>query len=185
MARAHTAGIEEHVYTRLSPIVNRVAWAVLGPDAEFNDVVHDVFLKIFRSVATVRDPDRLDEWAARIAINTIRNELRRRRLRRWVFWNAFEEPGPLIYAADTDGRELLARVRRVLATLPPDERLVLSLKLFETDTIDEIAAVVGCSASTAKRRLKKARERFTRLAECDPLLRNWTDLPGEEGRVDG
>ena len=146
---------------------------MLGPDAELGDVVHDIFLKIFRSVPGLRDPERLDEWVARIAINTVRNELRRRRLRRWVFWNAFEKPGPLVYATDLDGRELLARAYEVLAALPTDERVVLSLNLFETGTMEEIAAALGCSTSTAKRRLRKARERFTRLAACDPLLKHW------------
>lgn len=166
-------GAEAQLFSRLAPLVNRLVFSTLGPDAEHDDVVHDVFIRIFRSIAGLRDPDRLEAWAARVTLNTVRNEIRRRTLRRWVFWNAFEDPGPLKYVPDLEGRELLTHTHRVLAMLPPDERIVLSLRLFETETIEEIAALTACSHSTAKRRLRRAHLRFVRLAQRDPLLAAW------------
>ena len=173
LARAATPGVEEHIYARLAPAVNRLVWALLGADDEHNDLVHEIFIQIFRNVGKLRDPESLDAWAARVAINTVRNEIRKRRLRRWVFWSPFEDPGLLQHVADLDGRELLVRAFTLLAKLPTDERLILSLRLFETGTLDELAVMAGWSLTTAKRRLRKARERVTRLAHSDPLLKDW------------
>jgi RNA polymerase sigma-70 factor, ECF subfamily len=174
-ARARERGIEERLYSRLAPLVNRLVWSLLGADGEHNDIAHEIFIRIFRNIGSLRKPERLETWAARLAINTVRNEMRKRRLRRWVFWNEFEAASSLHYVADLDGRELLSRAYAALGKLPPDERVILSLRLFETKTLEELALLLGCSLGTLKRRLRKARGRFVRLARQDSLLAEWME----------
>jgi RNA polymerase sigma-70 factor (ECF subfamily) len=147
-----------------------LVWSTLGPDSEHNDIVHDIFIRIFRGIGRVHDPARLEHWASRLTINAVYNEIRRRTLRRWVLWSAAEPPEPPSPAVDLEGRELLARTYRVLALLPHAERLVLSLALFEAGNLDSIAELTGSSRSTVKRRLRRARERFQGLCQKDPLL---------------
>jgi RNA polymerase sigma-70 factor (ECF subfamily) len=182
-ARDGVAGIEERLFERLAPVINRVVWTLLGQDSEHDDVTHDVFVRVLRGVGKLREPGRLEDWAARVAINAVRNELRRRRLRRWVSWSPLEDAEPPGYAPDLDGREVLARAYRALERLPANERVLLSLRLFEARTLEELAALVGCSPTTAKRRLRRARERFAAIAEQDPLLKPW--LGRAEGDEDG
>lgn len=179
LVRAAAPGVESLLYERLAPLVNRLVWSILGPDSEFNDVTHEVFIRILRNIRLVRDPARLEQWAARVTINTVRNEFRRRSSRRWVFWSSDESPEHIELpspAADLEGRELLARAYRLLATLAPDERVVLSLALVGSNTLDAIAELTACSRSTVKRRLRRARERFIRLARRDPLLAPWAAI---------
>jgi RNA polymerase sigma-70 factor (ECF subfamily) len=171
--REGSAGVEDLVYWRLAPVVNRLVWSLLGPDSEHNDIAHDIFIRVFRGIRRVQDPARLEHWAARITINTVYNEMRRRRLRRWVFWSAPEEVEPLGPAVDLEGREVLAKTYQVLALLPQSERLVLALALFEGKKLDSIAELTGRSRSTVKRRLRRARERFQKLCQQDPLLSAW------------
>lgn len=186
LAREGFAGVEELLYARLAPLVNRLVWSTLGPDAEHNDVTHDTFIRIFRGVARMQDPARLEHWAARITINTVYNEIRRRKLRRWVFWSAAEPPEPLSPAVDFEGRELLARTYRILALLPSAERLVLSLALFKDGNLDSIAELTGSSRSTVKRRLRRAREQFHKLCQQDPQLSPWLEsLPARSSNDDG
>lgn len=174
-AIAGEPGFEQRLYSRLAPIVNRLVWSLLGADAEHHDVAHEAFIRILRKIGQLQNPASLDTWAARIAINTVRNELRKRRLRRWVFWNEFEGASSLAYVVDLEGRELLRRAYAALDKLPANERVLLSLRLFETGTLDDLAAYAGCSLGTAKRRLRKARERFLRVARQDTLLAEWMD----------
>ena len=144
-----------------------MVWRTLGSDSEHNDVVHDIFIRIFRGIGRMQDPARLERWAARITMNTVYNEIRRRRLRRWVLGSAAEPSSP---AVDLEGRELLERTYQVLARLPSGERVVLSLALFEDANLDSIAELTSSSRSTVKRRLRRARERFHRLCRRDPML---------------
>jgi RNA polymerase sigma-70 factor (ECF subfamily) len=161
---------EELLYARLLPVVTRLIWTFAGADPDRDDLVQDIFVRIFRGSARIRDPERIEAWAVRVTMNSVKNEFRRRKLRRWFALDASRDAEPRCHP-DFDGREVLRRTYGVLERLPTTERLVLSLRLFEEASIERIAAVCGGSERTAKRRLKSARERFVRMAERDPLLR--------------
>lgn len=178
-------GEAQRLFARVAPVVNRLVWSMLGPDSEREDIAHEAFIRIFRARESLRNVDVVEAWAARVTINTVRNELRRRRLRRWVpfdFWG----DGPALgsHIEDVQGRAQLKAAFRVLDRLPTDERVVLSLRLFENIEIEEIARLTECSTRTTKRRLSSARERFELLARRDPQLRGWLD-PQTQERDDG
>ena len=176
---------DQALFARIAPIVNGLVWSMLGPDSEREDIAHEAFIRIFRGRASLRSADSVEAWAARVAVNTVKNELRRRRLRRWVlfdFWN--DDPPLRTHVDDVQGRELLKAAFRVLDRLPTDERVALSLRLFHDVEIEEVARLTGCSLRTVKRRLSAARAQFERLAGRDPLLATWLGQKTEE-RDDG
>ena len=158
----------EH-YERLAPIVNKLLWTLLGPDPERDDLAHEICVRILRNADNLRDPARLEAWAARVTVNAIKNEFRARKLRRMFALDADPEEAEA-YHPDFEGRELLLRTYRVLMLLPARERLPFTLRLIAQQSVEEIAAVSGSSVRTVQRRLNAARERFTRLATQDPLL---------------
>lgn len=174
LAHQRAPGVEALLYTRLAPLVGRLVWHLLGPDSESEDTLHEIFIRVFRGIARLRDAARIEEWTTRVTINTVKNEFRRRRLRRLIAWDALDDPGGVLrYFPDFEHRELLARTYRVLERLPAEERIVLALDLFEAVTVADMAASVGVSVRTTKRRLKAARERFERIAGQDPVLAPW------------
>jgi RNA polymerase sigma-70 factor, ECF subfamily len=163
------AMFSEELYAAVAPVINKLLWALLGPDPERDDLAHEIFLRILQNVQKLRDRSRLQAWAARLAVNAVKNEFRRRKLRRWLSLDADDERSPS-YHPDFEGREVLLHTYDVLAKLPPRERLPLTLRLVGQRPIEEIALVTGCSSRTVKRRLQAGRERFLRLAASDPLL---------------
>lgn len=171
----------EVLHARLSPVVNRLAWSFLGADPDRDDIVHDIFIKILRGAHTVRDPERLDGWAARVTVNSIKNEFRRRKLRRVLSLDADDKLPSSVFHPDFEGRELLKRTMCILEKMPVVERIPFTLQLLDQKSVEEIAELCDSSERTIKRRLKSARERFTRLAESDPLLRSRiSPMPEEE-----
>lgn len=167
---AEDANQAELLHARLAPMVNRLVWSFLGADADRDDVAHEIFIKILRGVVHLRDPSRLEAWALRVTMNCLKNEFRRRKLRRFFSFDAIrEEQHPRVHP-DFEGREVVVQTHRLLEALPVDERLVLTLRLFEDASDERIAEVCGFSVRTARRRVKAARERFVRMARCDSLL---------------
>jgi len=160
------------LYSRFSGLVRRIVTRRLGNDSEANDVVQDAFVQIFRSLHQLESPQQLEHWVARVTAHTIYKELRRRRRRlRLVPEDVAEAAlGRVGYHADLDGREQLLRTARVLEQLSPESSSLLWQRLFERQTLHELAAQSGWSASRLKRRLLRARVRFERLAEADRLL---------------
>jgi RNA polymerase sigma factor (sigma-70 family) len=161
---------EEILYARVAPVVNRVVWTYLAADSERDDIAQEIFLAIVRGAPTLKDPTRLEAWAARVAVNAIWNVFRRRKFRRWSSLESMLDAEPSIHHADFEGRELVIRTRRILEMLPLKQRMPFTLKLLGNASVEEIAELCDCSPRTVKRRLTEARARFIRLAERDPAL---------------
>lgn len=160
----------EVLYERVAPVVNGMVWLYLATDPERDDIAQDILVAVVRGAASVRDPAQLEGWVARVAFNKICNLFRRRKLVRWLSLEAlsgYEPPAPHV---DFHGRELVARTQRILECLPVAERMAFTLHLLGNASLEEIAERCGCSERTARRRLKAARDRFTRLAKQDPVL---------------
>ena len=170
LVRAGDDSAVSALHGQFAPLVNKLVWRVLGPDPDYADVVHDAFIRIYRGVKSVREASRLPDWVAQVAVNTVKNELRRRKFRRGIPWETTRENVDPSYSPDLEGLEVVRRVYRVLEQLPVTERVVLSVRLFESSSIEQIATLCECSPRTAKRRLQSARLRFERIASRDPLL---------------
>lgn len=173
----------EELYGAVAPVINKLLWTLLGPDSERDDLAHEIFLRILQSAHQLRDRSRLEPWAARLAVNAVKNEFRRRKLRRWFSLDAEDERSPS-YHPDFEGREVLLHTYEVLAKLPPRERVPLTLHLVGQRSIEDIALATDCSTRTVKRRLQAARQRFVRLAASDPLLAERLDASLSEGDDD-
>lgn len=182
MARRGDPRTGAALFDRCEAQVNRIVWRVLGADESHDDLVQQVFIALLRGLPRVREPEALAGWVTAVTVNTVRSELRRRRLRRlWVrsepdALDLAEAPAP-----NHEARELLRRTYAVLEKLPSDERIAFGLRYIDEMPLAEVAAACGCSLATIKRRLQSAQARFRRLAERDPAL---AERLGE-GRDDG
>jgi RNA polymerase sigma-70 factor (ECF subfamily) len=163
----------ELLYERIAPVVNRMVWLYLATDPDRDDIAQDIFVSIVRRGSSIRDPARLEAWAARVAFNAVCNLFRRRKLRRWLSLDSLQESEQIDRHTDFEGRELVARAQRLLESLPMTERMPFTLELFGNASQGEIARLCGCSERTLRRRLNAARERFLHLARRDPALSNW------------
>ncbi len=159
-------------YRRYAQAVWRMLVHILGDDPELEDVHHDVFVQAIRSVHRFRQLSTLQAWLYGIAVNCARSALRsRRRRRRWLAFVAPEELPEPGSEPDTPAAERVRAVYALLEHLPPDERIVFSLCYWQGMTLGEMGEVCGVSLGTVKRRLRRARQRFQKLAVRDPELR--------------
>ncbi|WAS93682.1 RNA polymerase sigma factor [Nannocystis punicea] len=150
--------------------VNRLVWRVLGADEDHDDLVQQVFVALLAGLKRVREPEALRGWVAAVTVNTVRSEIRRRRVRRLFGMQAAAAEQVHTPAASHEARELLERTYGVLARLPADERIAFALRFIDEQPLGDVAAACDCSLATVKRRLSAAQARFRRLAERDPML---------------
>lgn len=185
MARTGDPRTGAALFDRCEAQVNRLVWRVLGADEAHDDVVHQVFVALLAGLRRVREPEALAGWVAVVTINTVRSEIRRRRVRRLWLRSApealdlAEAPAP-----SHEARELLRRTYAVLDRLPADERIAFSLRFIDEQPLADVAAACDCSLATIKRRLRAAQDRFRRLAARDPALAERL-RDSDEGSADG
>ena len=150
--------------------VNRLVYRLLGPDGDHDDIVQDVFVRLVSRAGSLRERERESAWVASVTVNVVRNQLRRRRVRRVVELRAeLPEPGidpePRLLQ-----RDLARRGHLLLDRLDPAERIALLLRRVEQRSLEEVASMCGCSLSTAKRRIKRSERRLAALLEEHPDL---------------
>jgi hypothetical protein len=109
LVRSDDTTFPEQLYATLAPVVNKLLWTLLGPDPDHDDLAHEIFLRILKNAGTLRDPSRLEAWAARVTVNAVKNEFRRRKLLRMFSFGYDAEHDSRGYHPDFEGRELLLR----------------------------------------------------------------------------
>ncbi len=139
----------------------RLASVVLGDPTEAEDAAHDAAVLAWRRFATLRDPDRFEQWFCRIVLNVCRDRLRQRRRHPVVELPAEDGERGGLQAPDQAG-QLLARdaLDRAFARLEPDHQIVVALRYYRDLTVDEMARRLGIPTGTVKSRLHHAMRRL-------------------------
>lgn len=146
------------LYRRYQGIALATALAILRDPAAAEDVVHDAFLRAWRSAASYQ-PERgpLRAWLMTVVRNTAIDHLRARQLatrRQPLLADTTArviDPDPL--TAVTAAAEA-QRLRQAMATLPDAQRHALELAYFAGLTHGEIASRTGAPLGTVKGRVR-------------------------------
>lgn len=155
--------------------VNALVASVMGPDAEHDDLVHDVFVQLLKSIHQLKSAEAFRGWVRAVTVNTLRTAIRRRRFRRLFDLLGDGDGEDERSSAQATGADAhtVAQVRRawqLVQALPTEERLCYALSVLEGHALAEVAVALGVSISTVKRRLTDAQRRLEDRARRDGLL---------------
>lgn len=149
---------------RYQPAVLRVCVSLLG-SRDVDDLVQDIFIKILRRLNSFEGRSSLFTWIYEITVNQCRDELRRRKRRRWFSLQALPEETVERVAveeesvsAQLEANELRDTMRRELNKLDPKYRELVVLRDLEGLGYDEIAKISGIEEKLVKSRLYQARQ---------------------------
>ena len=131
---------------------------MLGDDELAADLAQETFVKAYRAFDTLLEPSRARAWLYQIASRTALDELRRRRIVRFIPWTG-QSRGTASSAEETalEGR-LSADLERALASIPERQRNALILAEIHELTGVELANALGVSHVAARALLTRARE---------------------------
>jgi len=140
----------------------RLVYGIVRDRHEVEDVVQEVFLKVYQRIEAFDERARLYTWLYRVAANAAKDHVKKLSRRPAV---ALPEEvsipdgsaGPRAGAAAAERREA---VRAAIAALPPHYREVLALRELESMSYTDIAAVLQLSIGTVESRIHRARARL-------------------------
>jgi RNA polymerase sigma-70 factor (ECF subfamily) len=143
--RAAFEQLVRDAYDRLYALARRI---VTDPsDAE--DVTQETFLRAWRDLGGLREPERFEAWLTRMLVHTSYDHLRRRRRRpATVPWIV---PDPA--APEAVGVEERERLDLAFQRLSPEHRAVLALHFYRDLTAVEISNLLGVPEGTVNSRL--------------------------------
>ncbi len=154
LARA-AAGDEDAfaaIIRRHESMVFSIAWHVLRDRNQAEDLAQEVFMKLYRSLDSIESEAHLVYWLRRVASHRCIDAIRRRQTLP-VPLEEVEEIGD----HDVERDPLLERqVRNVVATLPPQQRVAVTLRYQEDLDPRDIAEILDQPLNTVKSHLRRA-----------------------------
>jgi RNA polymerase sigma-70 factor (ECF subfamily) len=158
MIEAGTRNAHRELESRLRPFVARR----VSSAADVDDVVQDVFLRMQRGIASLRDDQRFGAWVYQVARSAVADH-RRARAKHPLTDREAEES---IEERD-EAIDLAAQVAPFVAMLPSPYREALTLTELEGLTQKEAAEMLGISLSGMKSRVQRGRAQLRELFdEC-------------------
>ena len=131
-----------------------IARLILQDPELARDAVQEAYIRAWRDLPGLRDPDRFDAWLRRLTINACLDASRRRRRRPIEV-----EIGTIEPAQAGDMTVLLANrdlIEHAFAGLEPTQRAVLVLHFYADLTMPAVAETLGVPLGTAQSRLGRA-----------------------------
>jgi RNA polymerase sigma-70 factor, ECF subfamily len=165
------------LWDRFSPLVRRMLRRTLGPSADVEGLLHDIFLRVLKQLGGLPDAAQLKPFVVGVTVRVLNAELRRHRVRRLFRlrspWHSFDTSGA---PESAPARGALTALYRILDELDTDARLAFTLRHFEGLQITELASATDSSLSAAKRRLARANARVQAAVKRDAALRAYATV---------
>ena len=145
-----------------------MAYRLTGNDADAQDLVQEVLLRVRRGLETYR-PGSLEGWLSRITTNAFLDDVRRRQRRPTVALPDDADRILVDAASDPDAvvasTSLPADVQSALLALPEDFRVAVVLCDVVGLQYDEIAADLGIPIGTVRSRIHRGRAQLREVLD--------------------
>jgi RNA polymerase sigma-70 factor (ECF subfamily) len=148
----------ESIYEMFKTRVFHLAYRHTYNPVIAEDLMQEVFLKVFTHLGKVKAAETFPAWVYRVALNTCYSYLRGKKLTSGRTVPLSEIEGKLDEAVyDTHEKEIGKPIDDAIQVLPARLRSVFVLHDVEGFKHGEIARLLGCSVGTSKSQLFKAR----------------------------
>lgn len=156
--------------------IKNLIYSIFHEPDIIDDLAQEVFIRAYEALPNFRFQSSFYTWLYRIAVNKSRDELRRRKIRRFFSLQSLVDSADHELASklaveprDNEVQELIASA---LKSIPERFRTVIILKDIEGLSYEEIAEVLQCELGTVKSRLFRARATLRNVLK--PLLEERT-----------
>jgi len=169
----------EELYQRHHRRVYSICLRMLQNASEAEDLTQDVFIQLYRKVGSFRGDSAFTTWLHRLTVNQVLMHFRKRNVK---FEKTTEEgETPIQIVPGTESPFKMPIVDRIaidsaIAQLPEGYKNVFVLHDVEGFEHEEVARILGCSVSTSKSQLHKARLKMRKLLKkkANPrLIGSW------------
>lgn len=172
-ARQGDKKAQEGLYLATNSAAYFVAMKITKDEEESLDIVSDSYIKAFASLDKLENDEKFPAWFNQIVANRCRDYLKKAKP---MHLSDMTEDGEEFEIEDVDGeipdellenKDVIECVRRVVESLPEEQRMCVILRYYDEMSLQEIADTLEVSLGTVKSSLsrasKKMRDEIERL----------------------
>ncbi|MFP4416838.1 MAG: RNA polymerase sigma factor [Chitinispirillaceae bacterium] len=161
---------QRQLFRQYRQSVFSLVYRLLGPGYDLDDIIQQVFIKVFRSLSGFKGLSSLDTWIYRITSKVCTDQLRKKyRKRQLDIIDGSDEmidfvAAPSQYNPDRDmeQQEISKQVFAALEKLSIPKRTVVVMFEMEQMSLDQISEILNLPVGTVKSRLFHARRDLER-----------------------
>ena len=143
-----------NLYNSYSKAMYNTLIRITGDEEVAKDLLQEAFVKVFRKIQDLQDPNAFAGWAKRIVVNTGVEFLRKKKP---VFETLTEKEESVSDEIEDNTDISPEALHQSIQELPDGCRTILSLHLFEGLKHNEIADKLNISLSTSKTQYRHAK----------------------------
>lgn len=164
---------KEVLYTETCQHMFFLAKSIVKSDEEAMDIIHDSYICVFQKLDNIKNAAGFKSYLRTTVANRCKNYLRKEKP---LYLSDMTEDGEEFELEDIDGeipdellenKDVIECVRRVVESLPEEQRMCVILRYYDEMSLQEIADTLEVSLGTVKSRLsrasKKMRDEIERL----------------------
>jgi RNA polymerase sigma-70 factor (ECF subfamily) len=167
------------LYDRYARLVRAICFDTTLDLSQANDLCQETFLRAYRKLGELREPEKFARWLVGIARFVCREWVRSKARDRHQYIGLIIPPGdpmqprhePRHEPRDPSDSEELRRLQWALARLPEDERIAVHLFYLEEQSAEQARLILNLSRPGFYKLLERARQKLARLLTT-PLQEN-------------
>jgi RNA polymerase sigma-70 factor (ECF subfamily) len=149
---------QKQLYDKYSPLMFALCWRYAGDYHKACDMLQEGFIKVFNHLSTFSFQGSLGGWIRKVMINSCLDLLRKEQ----PFLSFHQVENSILPENHTENecivRQSAEEIFRALQSLPPAQRIILSLYAIDGYEHAEIASILRISESASRSLVAKARQ---------------------------
>ena len=147
-----------------------LVWRILGRHhAATDDVVQSAFVKSWKKVGTLQNPDKMKAWLFQIVVREAYSHIRRQKVKKLLSFGSCS-PDTLGTVSPEVDPALRAKITEAMTKLPTMQKTTFTLIHLEGFTVLETADILQIAPGTVKSHLHRALKHLRReLRELAPM----------------
>jgi RNA polymerase sigma factor (sigma-70 family) len=158
------------LYQKFSIPMYNVCLRITNNAAEANDVLQDVFVKIFQNIKSLENAQLLPAWIKKITVNTALQSIQKNKK---LQIDESIDPGNLteieiltedsIFESEIEHELLISNIQDAIKMLPDRYRIVFTLHVIEDYSHEEISKMLGIVSSTSRSQYLRAKVKLIEI----------------------
>jgi RNA polymerase sigma-70 factor (sigma-E family) len=141
----------------------RTAYLLCGNPDRAQDLVQSTLVALLRSWSKARDAENLDAYAKKALVRAFLSERRKLRREAEILTLALAGDRERTVAGPGAAADLRMLVLEALRSLPPKPRAMLVLRYWEDLSVEQTAAILGCSEGNVKSQCSRSLDKLRAL----------------------
>ena len=143
-------------------------YCLVGQKDEVDDLLQNVFIKVYKNLARFDQSRKFSSWIYRIAHNEAVNHIKRKYLKKFVSWEDIVTTKDQLEMSSLEDNaseewiknERIKEVHDIVDRLPMKYKQVLILRYFSGKSYKEMAEIIGKPVNTVGTLINRAKERL-------------------------